>query len=73
MKKAETLITEISRAENELYENYSAEEIRIAIEKCEEEGKIPISCTDLISVIYEGVTNESTFELAKALNRLDRK
>lgn len=58
MKRAETIITQISKLEQELYKNYDNKTIKEAIEKCEEKHKIPISCTDLISVIYDGVTND---------------
>ncbi len=58
MKKAETIITQISKLERELYRNYTPKEIKLAIEKCEEKHIIPITCDDLISVIYEGALNE---------------
>ena len=58
MKRAETIIKEISKLEQELYQNYDSKTIKKAIEKCEKEHKIPISCDDLISVIYEGVCND---------------
>ncbi len=56
--KAETIIQHISKLERELYKKYEAKEIKEAIEKCEANNTIPVSCDDLISVIYEGVTNE---------------
>jgi len=56
--KAETIIQHISKLERELYKKYEAKEIKEAIEKCEANKTIPVSCDDLISVIYEGVTNE---------------
>lgn len=58
MKKATTIIIEISKLERELYRNYTPKEIKAAIEKCEEKHTIPIICDDLISVIYEGVTDQ---------------
>lgn len=58
MKKAETIIIQISKLERELERNYSSQQIKDAIEKCEKQKKIPISCCDLISVIYEGVLND---------------
>lgn len=58
MKKAETIIKEISKLERELYRNYTPREVKIAIERCEEKHTIPITCDDLISVLYEGAINE---------------
>ena len=55
MKKAETIITQISKLEQELYTNYDNKSIKKAIENCEKNHSIPIKCDDLISVIYEGV------------------
>ena len=52
MKKATTIITEISKLERELYRNYTCKEIKEAIEKCEENHTIPTTCDNLISVIY---------------------
>lgn len=62
MKKAETIITQISKLEQELYRNYDNKSIKKAIEKCEEKHTIPITCDDLISVLYEGVVNELYLE-----------
>lgn len=58
MKKAETIIQQISKLEQELYRNYTSEEIKTAIEKCENEELIPIKCDDLVSVIYEDVCSD---------------
>ena len=58
MKKAETIITQISKLERELYRNYNPKEIKEAIEKCGKKHTIPNTCDDLISVIYEGTLNE---------------
>ena len=58
MKKATTIITELSKLERELYRNYTSKEIKEAIEKCEENHTIPIICDDLVSVIYEGVMGQ---------------
>lgn len=70
MKRAETIIKEISKLERELYRNYDSKTIKETIEKCEKEHKIPISCDDLISVIYEGVYNDVLLneEIAKGGN-----
>ena len=62
MKKATTIITEISKLEHELYRNYTPQEIKEAIEKCEENHTIPITCDDLVSVIYEDVTDQIKLE-----------
>ena len=64
MKKAETIITEISKLERELYRNYNPKQVKEAIEKCEEKHIIPITCDDLISVLYEGAINELDNPLA---------
>ena len=56
--KAETIIQHISKLERELYKKYNSKEIKEAIEKCESNKTIPIDNTDLISVIYEGVTDD---------------
>ena len=58
MKKVETIIIQISKLERELYRSYNPKQIKEAIEKCEENHTIPITCDDLISVIYEGAINE---------------
>lgn len=61
MKKAETLIVQIKKLDDEIHNNYSYEEIMKAIEKCEEEGKIPLCCTDFIHVLYEECLNETGY------------
>ena len=58
MKKIETLIIEISKADREIHRRFNPREVKEAIEKLEKEGKIPISSTDLINVLYEGAMNE---------------
>lgn len=58
MRRVKTIIREISKLEKELFHNYTSEQIKEAIEECEEDKTIPISCDDLISVIYEGVTGD---------------
>lgn len=63
IKKAETIIKEISKLERELYQNYNPKQVKEAIEKCEEKKLIPITGDDLISVLYEGALNELNNEL----------
>lgn len=62
MKKAETIIKQIDKLERELYTNYSDKIIKEAIEKCERDKTIHTNNCDLISVIYEGVTNNITLD-----------
>ena len=57
MKRVETIIKQIDKLERELYTNYDDKTIKEAIEKCERNKTIHTNNCDLISVIYEGVTN----------------
>ena len=57
MKRVETIIQQINELEIELYRNYTDKQIKEAIEECEANNKIKSNNCDLISVIYEGVTN----------------
>lgn len=58
MKRVENIITQISKLERELYKNYNPKEVKEAIEECEKKHTIPITCDDLISVLYEEAINE---------------
>lgn len=73
MKRVETIIQQINKLEIELYRNYTDKQIKEAIEKCEANNKIKSNNCDLISVIYEGVTNNIQLdEFCDSINSGDK-